>query len=177
MSNETTGLGQVEASATRATAGRAAGRPRRNDYGDRGESARGAERVPMHKQKTVDADTVPDNVHRHWALDSPGRIDSMLRAGYSFVHKDGKAHSGTILENGIDSRISKPVGGGTLYLMEIPIELYREDQLEKQRRADEQRAAVTGNLSDAGGFYGRDEYGNQVSAAQATRVKITNEYT
>jgi hypothetical protein len=102
-------------------------------------------------------------------LDSvAGRIDKMLMAGYTFARKDGKHHANPSEGNGIDSRISRPGGGGaTLYLMIIPTEIYEQDQAAKQASADEQLAGLLLNQDPS--LYSRDANGRMVQASEFIR--------
>ena len=84
---------------------------------------------------------VKEGYQRRYFNDSTGRISAALDAGWDFVYKDGIERTGDISgvqEGGdIGSRVSKPAGGGVVtYLMEIPLDLYRADQLAKQSRVD-----------------------------------------
>jgi hypothetical protein len=77
-------------------------------------------------------DKDPNKVYRI-VNDDPDseRLNIFLEAGYSFVHgKAGVLGDKAVAEGGaIDSRISKPVGGGKRgYLMCIDKELYEQDQ-------------------------------------------------
>jgi len=141
----------------------------RSDRGPEREDGARAERVPVHAQSSIDLDHVTPGYHGHWCSDAPGKIDKLLRAGYRFKPKDGHTYANTFGENGTDSRVSRPGGGGVqLYLMEIPIELYEEDQHAKNRIANEQMASVLPQDPD---FYSRDESGKQVRTSEAVRVK------
>lgn len=101
---------------------------------------RGKDRVPMHMRDVLTADEREGFVRR-WMNDENNRLAQALDAGWDFVHKDGQERtgdsSGTQEGAGSDSRVSRPVGGGiTGYLMEMPQELYDEDQRAKQRLVD-----------------------------------------
>ena len=91
------------------------------------------ERVPVHmRNKLSFKDKDPNKVYRI-VNDDPDseRLNIFLEAGYSFVHgKGGVLGDKVVAEGGaIDSRISKPVGGGKRgYLMCIDKELYEQDQ-------------------------------------------------
>lgn len=145
----------------RLEAGRAQGREtRKTEQRDE----RQPRRVPMYEQRRVLLDeNVPDGYVGRWANATiPGRVESLQRAGYSFVTKDGKVYSHHVTENGIDSRVSKSGSDGvTLYLMIIPEDLYEEDQEAKHKMADEQSAAVLGKLRGSSDFYARDQRGHE----------------
>lgn len=137
------------------------------------EDDRPTARIPMHAQSGLEIGRVTPGYHGHWTADVPGRLDKMLTGGYRFKTKDGHSYSSSFEGNGIDSRISKPGGGGvTLYLMEIPLELYQEDQAAKQAKANEQLASVL--PTDDPDFYSRDDRGRQVHASRAARVETDN---
>lgn len=72
-----------------------------------------------------------EGYHRHWFNDSPGRLETALEAGYTHViDKEGR-------------KVARPVGindsGSALmgYLMEIPLEWYKEDMEAQQRPLDQ----------------------------------------
>lgn len=102
-----------------------------------------AERIPLgvRKQK-LNAEIRKGYVGR-WVNDDGDRINQALQGGYTFVAKDNVAKS-----DDPGNRISRVVGskasGGALtaYLMEIPEEWYREDQLAKQGRIDDTEALI-----------------------------------
>lgn len=138
------------------------------------DSDRQPDRIPVHLQNrdSLDVHSATPGFHGHWVLDLPGRIDKMLRAGYRFKTKDGHPYSSSIPENGTDSRISKPGGGGVLlYFMEIPQELYEQDQAAKNQIAKDQLASV---LPHDPGFYSRDKHGREIDASEAARVETRN---
>jgi hypothetical protein len=62
-----------------------------------------------------------EGYHRHWFNDEPGRIARALEAGYKHVtDESGKNVTTTV-------GVARGGGGLTAYLMEIPLEWYRED--------------------------------------------------
>ena len=93
-----------------------------------------------------------EGYHRHWFKDSPGRIARALEAGYSHVKgEDGKNVSQHIglaeMGRGLDG-----------YLMEIPIEWYKEDQALKDAKRDDidkklRRGVVAGVAPGQDGAY------------------------
>lgn len=139
---------------------------------DEREPARHAERIPLHVQRMAgNASDVPKGYHGHWVSDGiAGRIDKLLLAGYTFATKDGKFHANPSEGNGIDSRISRPGGGGsTHYLMIIPLDIYESDQKAKQALADEQLAGLPLNHDPS--LYSRDAQGREVAASEFIRVE------
>lgn len=112
--------------------------------------------VPMQKLQ------VPDKPgwHRHWMLGTPSRISQALRAGYRFVD----AEDADVLSHGLadgagahgstdmGSRVSVVAGADVgqdgqeqrLYLMEIPEELWQEDQKLLEARNEQIAASLRG---------------------------------
>ncbi|GBQ28586.1 hypothetical protein [Gluconacetobacter azotocaptans] len=77
-----------------------------------------------------------EGYHRHWFNDEPGRIARAQDAGYTQVDDDsGKPVSMTV---GVAR------GGGALiaYLMEIPMEWYREDMAAQEAQQQELLAQI-----------------------------------
>jgi hypothetical protein len=78
-----------------------------------------------------------ENYHRHWFNDTPGRIARALEAGYSHV----KSHDGKNVSRIVG--VAEAGGGGlNAFLMEIPLEWYREDQALKDAKRDEVAAQM-----------------------------------
>lgn len=97
---------------------------------------RGNDRVPMHVRNVMTTHH-REGYQRRFFNDTEGRIQAALDAGWGFVYKDGTEvvgdNSGALEGGDIGSRVARPAGGGiTAYLMEIPQELYEEDQKAKQ---------------------------------------------
>lgn len=148
--------------------------PRQDRTPERTEE-REPDRIPAYARQSIDTHRVTPGFHGHWFSTDPGRIDMALAAGYRFKTKDGHTYSATIHENGIDSRVSKPGGGGiTLYFMEIPLDLYEADQRAKHAIAGEQLGSV---LPQDPGFYSRDAQGRMTDASQAAWVETKNTAT
>lgn len=86
---------------------------------------------------TVSGLTDTDEFHYHWFLDVNDRLSQALDAGYVFVQKGGVSAGDRNVESarGDDSLLCKHSGNGRtmLYLMKIPMEYYKEDQMEKQK--------------------------------------------
>jgi hypothetical protein len=90
--------------------------------------------------------------HRHWFNDTPGRIARAEEAGYTHVKTADGRNVARIMGVG--------EGGGALngYLMEIPLEWYREDQALKDAKRDEidaklRRGIVAGVAPGQDGAY------------------------
>lgn len=133
-----------------------------------GRAKRGKDRVPLHMRNRVVADKRPGFMRRFFN-DVPGRIQAALDAGWDFVYKDGTEvtgdHSGTQEGGDLGSRVSKPGGGGiVMYLMEIPEELYREDQLAKQRLVDASESDMlpSESATNTDSFYTKNEGGRAI---------------
>ncbi len=110
-----------------------------------------------------------ENFMGRWVLDLDDRLAIFLAGGWEFVHKTGIVSAGEATidssKQGQDTRVSKPAGRGlTLYLMRIPKEFYKEDQLAKQREIDRTERAMTqpGSATvNEGVDYGRISVGNR----------------
>ena len=162
---------------TRGEVGRAGGRQSRKSA-DEHDTGRMPERIPFQEQRQMlNTDLVPDGYHGHWFANIPGRLEMALKAGYSFVTKDGTNYSDNVAANGTDSRVAKSGNDSvTLYLMIIPNEWYQADQELKHKRADELAGAVFAKQKADPDFYARDDAGNQTHASKAGRVHIEDSY-
>jgi hypothetical protein len=102
------------------------------------------ERTPVGRANRLVATKRPGFVSR-WVNDIEDRITIFLAAGYTFVTDPNADKSVNLAQDpsSLSSRISRSVGGGTqAYLMEIPEEYYKEDQLAKQKEVDEIDAQI-----------------------------------
>lgn len=103
------------------------------------------QRVPLHRTKLMNADKIPGKVSR-WVNDSHGRIEKFRAAGYDFVNPEEVNLDPTAQDTkGEKSVLSKVVDRATglkAYLMAIDEEFYKEDQLEKQQKIDENEAKL-----------------------------------
>ena len=105
---------------------------------------------------------------RRVVCDRHGRLDKFLAGGWSFVQQDDleEKASGALkaaTREGLDSRVSQVVGTHkdnrpmTGYLMEIPEELYEEDQALKMEHIDSLEAGLRqGSDADGSGRAGKD---------------------
>jgi hypothetical protein len=102
-----------------------------------------------------------DGYKRRVVCDRQGRLERFEKAGWSYVTTDeleeknpGTLKAGT--REGIDSRVSQVVGSHkdgkpmTGYLMELPIELYEEDQAAKMESVDALEAGLRQGVSADG---------------------------
>lgn len=98
---------------------------------------------------------------RRVICDRHGRLEKMHRGGWRFVTENnlGGEHLGSLkagTREGVDSRVSQVVGSHkdgkpmTGFLMEIPTELYDEDQMAKAEHLDDLEGTLTAG-QDAGG--------------------------
>ena len=114
------------------------------------------ERVPLGARNRLTVrpgDKDPNFVYR-WINDKDSRLADAQQAGYDFVTDDIKVGDPRAAEaSQMDSRVSKPAGGGlTTYLMRIPQEYYEEDQRAKAHQVDELEKSLKPNK--AKGQYG-----------------------
>jgi hypothetical protein len=103
-------------------------------------------RIPMHVRQTATAPERPGFVRRIFNHDptNPGRIERAKMAGWTGVSdtsRIGDEKTGVASQFG--SVVTRPMGKGvTGVLMEIPEELYKEDQAAKARLCDEREKAM-----------------------------------
>lgn len=105
---------------------------------------------------------------RRVVCDRQGRLDKFERGGWSYVSQDAldEKNPGTLkatTREGVDSRVSQVVGshkdGQPMkgYLMELPIELYNEDQAAKMEQVDDLESGLRqGADTDGSGKPGKD---------------------
>jgi hypothetical protein len=119
-------------------------RPRRPEEGKTRASvtARPEERIPLHRQNIIHADSRPGYTRR-LVNDTDDRIERFLKAGWAPVEGEqvGDDHAGD--PSSMGAATIKSVGAGMkAMLMEIPTELYKADQKDKQVKVDELEAAM-----------------------------------
>lgn len=102
-------------------------------------------RVPLHEQRDQLTTTSRSGFVRRWVNDVAGRVDKFLRAGYEPVQdtnvqvgEDGVTNNNIALGSGARKMVGRTrEGDGTqAVLMEIPKELYEEDQKAKAAKID-----------------------------------------
>lgn len=106
------------------------------------ERAERPERIPLHRQNIINADTRPGYVRR-LVNDTDDRIERFKKAGWAPVEGEqiGDPHTGD--PSSIGSASVKSVGAGMkAVLMEIPQEYYDEDQKDKQKKVNELESAM-----------------------------------
>jgi hypothetical protein len=96
-----------------------------------------------------------EGYYRRWMVDRPGRLESAEKAGYSYVIDPkitvGENPDDVKKRDGLDSRTSKTVGTNAngspqmAYLMEMPLDWYRENQDEKDSLIKEKEKQVASN--------------------------------
>lgn len=113
-----------------------------------------------------------DGFHLHWINDVGTNLQEMLAKGYSFVEDDSSIESDDLGRRN-SLQVSKNGPPITAYLMEIPEEMYLEDQLQKERsiqdvedqirRADVGRGLGSERTSSGDNVvYNPSESGNQL---------------
>jgi hypothetical protein len=85
-----------------------------------------------------------ENFEPRFVLDKDDRIAMFLEAGYEFVKPNGSGVGEKTVESssGLDSRVSKSTRGTKLYLMQLPMKFYKEDQLAKIKLVEEMEASM-----------------------------------
>ena len=98
-----------------------------------------ARRVTRRPFSSIDAKLAyadREGYHRHWFNDTGSRIQRALEAGYEHVKdKEGK---------NVTRIVGVAEGGGALhaFLMEIPLEWYKEDMAREQQMIADREAAI-----------------------------------
>lgn len=119
-------------------------------------------RVPIHEQRDQLSTEQKPGFVRRWVNDIPGRVERFLKGGYEIVRDDDvKVGDDGVTDNNIalGSGARKNVGrtrageGTQAVLMEIPKELYEEDQKAKQAKVDEADRVLKRNIRE-NDFYG-----------------------
>ena len=112
------------------------------------------DRVPLgtHRQKlNVDNYDIPEDKVVRWINDHPGRVDSALGGGYTFVQdpkQEVKVGDDPLRHRGMDSAVTAIVGttdGGEpirAYLMMLDKDLYEEDKAAKEAEMDKTDASI-----------------------------------
>lgn len=110
----------------------------------------GPKRVPLHQQSVFTAENRP-GFKRMWVNEAPGLVESYNLAGWKAVlQQDMATHNGQIqFETQMDSVVRRVVNRDiraswkTAVLMEIPLEIYEEDQRAEQKVIDDQEKSWT----------------------------------
>lgn len=102
-----------------------------------------AKRTPVGTRNVLSAKGRPGFVQR-WVNDVDDRLSIFQDAGYTFVLREDANTSDSRAQDPsqMGASVKKSVGNGvTAYLMEIPEDFYKEDQILKQQRNDEIEAS------------------------------------
>lgn len=102
-------------------------------------------RIPIGTQKRLSVPQRPGYVRR-WVNDIDERIEMFKQAGYEIVADEAMPIGDQASKDSqpLGATRRKSVGRGRYaYLMEIPEDLYREDQLNKIKRNQEKIASIT----------------------------------
>lgn len=120
------------------------------------------ERVSIRQQRTIAFQERP-GWKRRLVNDEPGRIQMFLKAGWTIVQGEENNLSDRLshTEHQIGSAVRKVVNKGATatahhgILMEIPLELWKQDQLEKDKEVNKLDAAIDpSKTSQTGHDYG-----------------------
>jgi hypothetical protein len=106
------------------------------------------ERIPLHRQNLIHADTRAGYVRR-LVNDTDDRIERFKIAGWTPVEGEqvGDPHAGD--PSSVGSMTVKSVGAGTkAVLMEIPEEYYQADQKEKSAKVNALEEAMEQDVKD-----------------------------
>jgi len=128
-------------------------------------------RVPLKDQNVIFA-SQKAGFKRRVVADRPGRLRAFETAGYTFVYKkdepDYQSYGSSRDETG--GKVTFHLGNGEIgYLMEIPLELWEEDQRAKQADIDERMRVIesasleSANPRDRNKFYGKIEIGDHTT--------------
>lgn len=107
-------------------------------------------RTPIHAQKATGIKTRPGYTARQ-IVEKPGRVQMFLDAGYTIIpadrlENDGRIQTargkGSVSREVVNKHRLAPGDTPTAIWMEIPDELYEQDQQEKLRRAQEQENQI-----------------------------------
>ena len=121
------------------------------------------ERIPLGVPRKKLEATPIEGFHMHWVNDYPGRVSEALASGYEFVSEEETKLNDFVTPGNADlgTRVKRMVGkddnGGALfaYLMKIDENLWKEDQLELQKRNDRVDEAIRrGDLNRVESQYG-----------------------
>ena len=119
-------------------------------------------RVPIHDQRNQMTTDQREGFVRRWVNDIPGRIEKFLLAGYEVakgdeikVGEDGVTSNNIALGTGARKNVGRTrTGEGTqAVLMEIPKEMYEEDQKAKQTTLEATDKVLKRNIRE-NDFYG-----------------------
>ncbi len=123
-------------------------------------TAQRPKRVPIHEQRDQMSTNQREGFVRRWVNDIPGRVEKFLRGGYEVVRDDevqvGDGENNNIaLGTGARKNVGRTRAeeNTQAVLMEIPKDLYEEDQKAKQAAVDATDKVLKRNIRD-NDFYG-----------------------
>lgn len=131
---------------------------------DRRETSK-VERVPVHRQKSM-ITYKRDGYTVRMVNDTPGRIDTFLKAGWKIVedssgkyttYNQGMSQMDSPMGSAITQIVNKGIDAPcrVAVLMEIPTEWYEADQAEKQKEINEIEATFDqSGVHKSSGMYG-----------------------
>ena len=128
----------------------------------RADKRRRPKRVPMAARNRISFSKQEKGYVYRLINDQDDRIKQAQEAGYEFVQGDDRVGDPTASEaSQMDSRVSKPVGGGTTgYLMRIKEEFYAEDQQAKEEEIRKSEEAMDPDKQKEAGNYESKTYGD-----------------
>lgn len=108
-------------------------------------------RTPVHKQKAVGIKQRPGYTARQ-IVEKPGRVEQFLAAGYTLIEdksrldNDGRIQNakgvGDVCREVVNKHNLSPGDVSTAVWVEIPTELYEQDQADKLNRAQELESQI-----------------------------------
>lgn len=111
------------------------------------------ERIPAgieRQRQSIPEEYLHKGFHQHWINDTGDRLARLQRGGYRFVMSKDEVEPGdtSMTDGNLDmgsrvSMLADPKTGMRAYLMEIPLKLYNQDQAEKQKRRDNNKAMLS----------------------------------
>lgn len=116
---------------------------------------RAAKRTPLAERNLIKAESKKGFIRR-WVNDTPGRVQDMVNAGYDLVPSDEskmKQDASLSLDDGTWK--TRSMGGGhKAFLMEVPEEIFFEDQRLKEEKVRGTENSLMEDIKDMSGVYG-----------------------
>lgn len=129
-------------------------------------AVRPKERIPVggHRDKLGVTGRDPNYFYR-WVEDiheAGQEIFNYIQGGYTFAPKEGLniGENFVYASENVGSVVRKPSGDRFLFLMRLPLDLYEQDQRDKQKRIDETEEQMIGdrNTQRDDGQYGGGKF-------------------
>ncbi len=100
-------------------------------------------RIPLYQQKTLDIQVEP-GYHYRLVTDTGNRIERFIAAGYDFVNEECLPEGRRAKDpHQFGAVACQSLGRGDIgYYMRIPLEIYEEDQKQKQHQLDENQKDI-----------------------------------